>query len=352
MIGLSPRIIREIEAANPFVLATILSHKGSTPRTSGSRMMVRSDRTIAGTIGGGLVEARVMAAAADMMDTIASTVMEFTLDQELKAGMDMVCGGSLTVWLRSFVPPFSDELKTVFQGIRDFEASGKPGLVVTRICDGIPDVPCLVDPAGPPPLLPRALAADIGDGKFRGPAPVRQVYGLEAFMIEPFSGRQTLYIFGAGHVGYQLGQMAPRVDFSTVVIDDRETFANPKRFPHAGQVLVVPDFNTAFEGLTVDDKSYIVILTRGHLHDQEVLEQALATDAAYIGMIGSRKKRDQIYGNLAAKGICASRLSAVHSPIGTEIRAETPAEIAVSILGELICERAALKETAVETPKG
>ncbi len=346
MIGLSLKIIEEIEKETPFVLATILSHTGSTPRTSGSRMMVRSDGTIEGTIGGGLVEARVMEACAGMMDKAASAVMDFTLDQELKAGMDMICGGSLTVWLRSFVPPFSPGLEAVFYGVRDFEASGKAGLMVTRITGGIPEDPFLVDPAGPLPLLPKALAADMEDGKFRGPAPVRQVYGLEQFMIEPFAARETLYIFGAGHVGYELGQMASRVGFSTVVIDDREAFANPERFPHASQVLVVPDFATCFENLAVDGRSYIVILTRGHLHDQEVLEQSLATDAAYIGMIGSRKKRDQIYGNLMAKGISASRLEEIHSPIGTKIQAETPAEIAVSILGELICERACLGQTA------
>jgi len=352
LIGLSPEIIKEIEAENPFVLATILSHKGSTPRTSGSRMMVRSDQTIAGTIGGGLVEARVMAAGAGMMDKVGSAVMEFTLDQELKAGLDMVCGGSLSVWLRSFVPPFSESLKAVFFSIRDFQASGKGGLVVTRISGGLPDEPRLVDPAGPAPLLPAGLVADIGDGKFRGPAPVRQVYALEEYMIEPFAVRETLFIFGAGHVGYQLGQMAPRAEFSTVVIDDRETFANPERFPQARQVLVARDFNTAFKELAMDSRSYIVILTRGHLHDQEVLEQALETDAAYIGMIGSRKKRDQIYGNLMAQGVSASRLEQIHSPIGTEILAETPAEIAVSILGELICERATLRGNGGKKAKG
>lgn len=217
--------------------------------------------------------------------------------------------------------------------------------MVTRISGGVPEDPCVVDPAqtASGPLLPRALASDIEDGKFKGPAPVRQVYGLEEYMIEPFASRETLYIFGAGHVGYELGLMAPRAEFDTIILDDRATFANPERFPHARQVLVVPDFSTAFESLSVDGHSYIVILTRGHLHDQEVLEQALATDAAYIGMIGSRRKRDQIYGNLKEKGITASRLEDVHSPIGTPIEAETPAEIAVSILGELIHERAALK---------
>lgn len=347
MNSLARPILKELEAGRPFALAVILSHRGSTPRTSGSRMLVRRDRTIAGTIGGGLVEARVMEACAGMLDLRRSAVMDFTLDQELTSGMDMVCGGSLTVWLCSFVSPFSQGLRSVFATISELMAAGKEGLVVTRITGGIPGDPSLVDPHDPSSaaLLPKALVADIEAGKFSGPGPVRQVYGLEDYLVDRLVPGETLYIFGAGHVGLQLGKMAHLAGFSTVVIDDRSEFASRERFPHARKVLVVDAFESAFEELTVGDKSYIVILTRGHLHDQDVLEQALESDAAYIGMIGSRRKRDRIYANLMAKGVPAERLAAVHSPIGTDILAETPAEIAVSILGELIRERAIKRGT-------
>lgn len=115
MNRLSQEIIQEIEAGRPFALATILSHRGSTPRTSGSRMLVRSDKSIAGTIGGGLVEAGVMDACAGMLDRSRSRVMDYTLNKELKDGMDMVCEGSLSVWLRSFVPPFLRALNQYFR---------------------------------------------------------------------------------------------------------------------------------------------------------------------------------------------------------------------------------------------
>jgi xanthine dehydrogenase accessory factor len=167
-----------------------------------------------------------------------------------------------------------------------------------------------------------------------------QHYGLEEFIIEPFMTQDTLYIFGAGHVGYQLAKMAHLMDFRTVVVDDRAEFANRERFEHASAVHVADRFETAFDLLSIDNNAYIVILTRGHLHDQTVLEQALKTDAAYIGMIGSRRKRDQIYANLEEKGILRKALDRIYSPIGLDISSETPAEIAVSIIGEIIQVRA------------
>lgn len=348
MTTLSKEINCLMAASRPFALATVIGHKGSTPRTSGSRMLVRQDKTIAGTIGGGLVEARVMEACAAMLDAPSSKVMDFTLDNEIKADMDMICGGGMTLWLRSFVPPFSQELVRTYQSMAGLESKRKKILIITRVTGGRPGDPVLVSETAPDQaaaLLPKALMADISDSRFSGPGPFRQCYGLDEYMVETISPGDTLYIFGAGHVGFQLGRLAHTVDFSTVVIDDREEFADPDRFPHARQVLAVPEFASAFERLDIDGHSYIAILTRGHLHDQTVLAQALDTRAAYIGMIGSGRKRKQIYANLMEKGVDRAALEAVHSPIGTEIMAETPAEIAVSIVGELILERARRKGT-------
>lgn len=327
----------------------IVSHKGSTPGTSGSWMLVRQDKTIAGTIGGGLVEAKVMDACVGMMDKAQSQIKDFHLDQDqaLKAGMDMICGGSLGVWLRSFVPPFSKTLLNAFEIIAGIENKGESALVITRISGDTVQVPVALknsrnDPGASilPKDLPEDLLADAAGRAFSGPGLSCRVYGQDLYIIQPLIPRQTLYICGAGHVGYQLGQMAHITDFSTVIIDDRPEFADPARFPHAGQVKVVPGFTPVFDGFDVDENSYIVILTRGHLYDQIVLEQALSTRAAYIGMIGSRKKRELIYGNLMEKGISKQALDAVYSPIGTAIKAQTPAELAVSIMGELILVRA------------
>jgi len=344
-------IIREsldlLNAGTPFALAVIISHKGSTPRTSGSKMLVRPDKSISGTIGGGLVEAKVMEACVNLLDRSRSEIMDFTLDQEIKAGMDMVCGGSLTVLLRSFVPPCPPEQIHVWQVLADLEVEGKKALSVTRIMADKTAETSLVLEHGEvvgPAMLPKALMDAAGENRFAGPGPVRQVYGLEQFIIEPLSRPDTVYICGAGHVGFQLAKMASLTDFSCVVIDDRAEFANESRFPHAAGIRVMDAFSNAFDGLDIDGNAYIVILTRGHLHDQTVLEQALKTDAAYIGMIGSRKKKKQIYDNLMEKGVTPARLEQVYAPIGVKIKAETPAEIAVSIMGEIIQVRAENKE--------
>jgi xanthine dehydrogenase accessory factor len=154
-------------------------------------------------------------------------------------------------------------------------------------------------------------------------------------LLEPISSEPTVYIFGAGHISQQLSPLAKRVQFKVVVIDDREMFANRERFPEADEV-VVSEFAKCFDGLDIDPSSYIVIVTRGHLYDGSVLEQAVKTNARYIGMIGSKKKIRTLYQNLIEKGVLKETLDRVHAPIGIDISSETPEEIAVSIVAELI----------------
>jgi xanthine dehydrogenase accessory factor len=127
-----------------------------------------------------------------------------------------------------------------------------------------------------------------------------------------------------------------------VVIDDRPTFANRERFPEAEEVLVA-GFDEVFDRLKIDENAYLVIVTRGHIYDGNVLEQALRTRARYIGMIGSRRKIGTLYANLMKKGISRDLLKRVHAPIGLDIAAETPEEIAISIMAELIQVRAERK---------
>jgi len=154
-------------------------------------------------------------------------------------------------------------------------------------------------------------------------------------LLEPIFSEPILYIFGAGHVSEQIAPLAKKVHFKVVVIDDREMFANRNRFPEADEV-IVSEFEKCFDQLNIDDSSYIVIVTRGHLYDGFVLEQAIQTKAHYIGMIGSKKKIRTLYQNLMEKGITKETLDQVYAPIGIDINSETPEEIAVSIVAELI----------------
>jgi len=160
---------------------------------------------------------------------------------------------------------------------------------------------------------------------------------LEIF-IEPILPPAELYIFGAGHVATSLYRVARIVGFDVTIVDDRETYANRERFPEAQQVLA-EDFDAAMAKLTPSESSYIVIVTRGHRDDMRVLRWAVQTPARYVGMIGSKRKTATIFKELRFEGLAAGLLERVHAPVGLDIGALTPEEIAVSIMAELIAKR-------------
>ena len=157
---------------------------------------------------------------------------------------------------------------------------------------------------------------------------------LEVF-IEPILSSPTLYIFGGGHISLSLAKIGKLLGFKIVVIDDRPEFANPQRFPEA-ELTLAEDFSKAFPKLKIDKSSYIAIVTRGHQYDELVLEWAIGTKAKYIGMIGSKTKNKAIFSHLLAKGTSQELLERVHAPIGLAIGAQTPEEIALSIMAEIV----------------
>ncbi len=168
--------------------------------------------------------------------------------------------------------------------------------------------------------------------------------GTLDIFIEPVLPPALLYIFGAGHVSAHLYRVAHNAGFDVVVVDDREAYANRERFPEAKEV-IAEDFEPAMKRLSPSDSSYIVIVTRGHRDDMCCLRWAVQTRARYIGMIGSKRKTIAIFKELTAEGIPAKLFERVHAPVGLDIGAVTPEEIAVSIIAELIavrrhCERA------------
>ncbi len=333
-----------------FAVVTIMTSSGSTPRTSGSRMVVLEDRAIYGTIGGGLVEANLIDTAVGLIPENRSRIDTFALNRELKDGLDMVCGGEMTVLIETFGPPSdpaanqSSDPAALFEAVGDLAQKGKSGAIISKI-EGTSQSDfttrkALVLSDGSVAAgdlsLPEILIDAVRNSRFSGDAPTIWRDGLEAYIVELFRPPDVICIFGAGHVGFQVARMAHIVDLQTVVTDDREEFANRDRFPHAREVRVVKHFEEAFDTLSIDGRAYIVILTRGHLHDETVLEEALKTDAAYIGMIGSRTKKEQIYASLMKKGFSRAALDAVYAPIGIDINSETPSEIAVSIIAQII----------------
>jgi xanthine dehydrogenase accessory factor len=160
---------------------------------------------------------------------------------------------------------------------------------------------------------------------------------LEIF-VEPVLPPPQLYIFGAGHVGFELYQAAGRAGFDITVMDDRETYANRERFPDAKEV-IAEDFDQILSRLVITESTYIVIVTRGHRDDMRILRWAVKTDAKYLGMVGSRRKAITVFRELTKEGLKPELFDRVHSPIGLDIGAISPEEIAVAILAELIAVR-------------
>jgi xanthine dehydrogenase accessory factor len=161
--------------------------------------------------------------------------------------------------------------------------------------------------------------------------------GTMEVYIEPILPQPALFIFGAGHIGQSVAEVAGRLGFKIVVADDRVKYANAERFP--GAEVVVDDWENLFGRLSINDSSFVLIATRGHQYDMNCLRMALRTPARYIGLLGSRRKSRLLLETLAREGVSEAELQRVYAPVGIEIGSETPEEIAVSIAAELIAVR-------------
>lgn len=328
-----------------FVLATIIRQQGSAPRASGTRMLITAEQQIFGTIGGGLLEAKTMQSAAGMDAQTPARLLTFDLTSHEAAKMEMICGGKVQVLLDYIAA--TNENRALFNRWREALSQGRRALLVTLLkgseaqCERIDHaLVSSVHQAGEALALSAGLQEQLS--RLKASASHVQVLKQEGdlVVVDPGWIAPTLFIFGAGHVARPTAHLAAMAGFATVVLDDRSDFADTARFPEAESVQVISSFAAAFEGLEVSKDSYIIIVTRGHLFDQVVLAQALKTPAAYIGMIGSRRKRDLIYQSLLKEGYTGADIARVHCPIGLAIGADTPEEIAVSIAAELIAVRA------------
>ncbi|MBL8211897.1 MAG: XdhC family protein [Bryobacterales bacterium] len=156
--------------------------------------------------------------------------------------------------------------------------------------------------------------------------------------VEPVLPQPFAYIFGAGHVSKSLSKVATMAGFATVVVDDREQYANRERFPEADQV-IAGEYEELFPGFAINESSYVIIVTRGHRDDMRVLRWAVSTPARYVAMIGSKRKTIGVIKELEKEGIPRSAFERIHAPMGLEIGAVTPEEIAVSVVAEMIAVR-------------
>jgi xanthine dehydrogenase accessory factor len=293
---------------NP-VLATVIEASGSTPRHRGARMLVRADGGIVGTIGGGRIELDATREAAD----VARGGPARRMVRHLVRDLAMCCGGSMEVYLEP-VAPSRDAIAAAL----DARARRRPCALVTRM-DGSPKrIDTLADGARRP-----TVEGDV--------------------LVEPVLPAERLVLFGGGHVAQAIGPLARSVGFDVVVCDDGEV--RELDAPPAWAAAVVDSFDPrdverAIGPLGLGD--YAVILTRDHAIDLRVLQAVIANEAlAYLGLIGSRRKVERFRQQLEARGLLTpERWARLHAPVGLDIGAETPEEIAVSVVAELVRERA------------
>lgn len=331
-----------------FVLATIIRQSGSAPCKAGTRMLITPEQEIVGTIGGGLLELETMQTAAQMNEQAPARYLDFDLANRDAANMGMICGGVVRVLL-DYIQP-GEANRTLFEKWREELSQGRKAMLISLIAGSdtpiqridhglLKDDNTLQGALELPSALHQALSDALAQAQHV------QVLDSAAHLVvaDPGHTAPTLFIFGAGHVAVPTAHIAALVGFDVVVLDDRCELASAARFPEAAAVCTLSNFEAAFEGLAVTPDSYIIIVTRGHLYDRTVLALALKTPAAYIGMIGSRRKRDAVYLRLLEDGYTAADIARVHSPIGLTIGAGTPEEIAVSIAAELIAVRAGVK---------
>lgn len=315
-----------LEDGQAAMLVSILASGGSTPRGAGAMMAVFADGAIAGTIGGGNVEFEAQKHSARLLARGENDRRDFRFVQGDAASLGMVCGGDVSVHFQ-YLPGGDETAISVFRRLIRLSGENAGAWLVRRLeGDRVTEMLALsTQDAAAPEYKP--LLQD---------QPVVTEKGWFAVPVER-PGR--VYIFGGGHVSQQLVPVIARVGFRPVVYDDREEFAALSLFPGA-EATFCGDFMKLAETVAITADDYVVIMTRGHQADYEVLTQVLRSGARYIGCIGSRRKLAICRDRLLANGFTAEEYSRVHAPIGLPIGAETPEEIAVSIAAELIAVRA------------
>jgi xanthine dehydrogenase accessory factor len=353
MDGIIHQVHQELSLGTNLCLATIVNQIGSAPRSLGASFLVREDGSIAGTIGGGRLEADVITAAVHSLSSRESRILHFRLKGKEAARTDMLCGGDVDIYLEPVLA--GDQAAVdIFAAAASQLARGGRALMVTPLLPGpqkgMAGRKLLVSLEGKAvgsldvlPDLASELKGELEEIIGRGKPGLWMQQTPEGLKIdcflEPIASAPVLYLFGGGHVSLPVANLAKMVGFRVIVMDDRPEFANALRFPTADEVWV-RDYENVLDNCDLGPEAYVVIITRGHVFDKDVLAQALKKTTAYVGMIGSRRKRDIIYRTLLQEGYSQEDLAKVHSPVGLDIGAETPEEIAVSIAAELIQVRA------------
>ncbi len=335
MKQLFEKLLAAMTQGRDAVLVTVAASSGSTPRGAGARMLVTAAGREHGTIGGGMVEYRAQQVAGEVLRARNSRAEDFVLRKSEVRDLGMICGGDVTVDFHYM--PGGDEgtIALCKAALAAFDGKERCWLV-TNVTPGAPGELSLYSAKGRLGGSPVPTEVE----KALGWRPCRVTAGdSSAYYVETLARPGRVYIFGGGHVAQALVPVLSGVDFRCVILEDREDFCRPELFPGVEECRLV-DMDHIDPGAPVTGEDMICVITRGHASDFEAEAFALGTEAGYIGVIGSRRKTEIINARLLERGFTREDLARVTTPIGLDIRAETPAEIAISIAGQLILHRA------------
>ncbi len=331
-----------IESAQVGAYCTVVETKGSTPQKPGSKLLILPDLRNIGTLGGGCVEAEARRQAIGLMQDGVPRLLEFQLDSDYGWDDGLICGGNMKIFID--LPKTSAEAE-MFERLQALNAEKVPLVCATVVASekqGVDvgmkmifantgeHIGTLGDPA-----LEAAVEEETAKVLERNSAGLFQENETASVFLEPLQPRPTLLIAGAGHVGQALCHLGSWLDFDIVIVDDRADFASAERLPEADKI-IIGDIETELRKYPITPLTYVVIVTRGHQHDESALHSVVESDARYIGLIGSRRKIKLIFDDLLEAGISKEKLQRVYAPIGLDINSKTVPEIAVSIISQLI----------------
>ena len=305
---------KEWSAGRSAVLVSVVGKSGSVPRGSGAQMLVGQAGLLCGTIGGGPAEFDAVHKAQALLQSGQSGTHHYVLRQNPAEDLGAVCGGDVTVTFH-FAPADNAAWTQLAEDVLDHLAQQRPAYLILSDMPSLSDVPTEAAPSFPLPIRQRAI------------------------------------IFGAGHCSAALCPLLNTLDFRVTVFDDRPEWNTVERFPTA-EKRIVGEFERIGDYLALTGEDYVVVMTSGHGHDYEVERQVLRQNVAYLGVMGSHSKTAVVNEKLRADGFDEVAIASVHAPIGTAIGAVTPEELAVSIAGEMIRERAARREMSGAFPHG
>ena len=339
--------IDDLKDGQPCVLATVVRTKGSTPQKAGAMLLVRQDGTGVGTLGGGCVEGDIWFAAKEILRLNGGAEFkDYYLNEDIAARDGLVCGGTMYFYLE----PLRDQKDFVTVGNEILEAydGGQPVSLAT-VVNAIDGGPALGSK-----LLLRSdgtVSGSFGNAEFDAQVievsrKVADIGSNESFnlsdgtevFVDGFTTPPTLVMVGGGHVGKATADLAYSLGYRVYLVDDRPEFCNEERFPYAEE-RVIETYDKWTDHLDLNVNSFVVVATRGHRFDDMALESALKTRARYIGVLGSRRKTIMIYRRLLQQGVPLERIKEVYAPIGLNIGAVEPEELAVSIMSEIIMVR-------------